>query len=225
MNKQKNALLVDNTEIFNLLKNIQKSKQLISVSFESLPLYCLTILLDVHHDARVLIFDESNPKISDKLIKNKTEAEFSLKLERLPVVFKSKLISNTKKPDILYAHFPDEIYYPQNRRNYRFHTEFMDEINASIVFSANETLNCQLVNISISGLCLRFPNSAAPLLHVDNLIDDIYIKLPNSSGFSVSAKVQFKRYEHSNSNIAVGMQINHRNASTEKAIQQFIYYS
>lgn len=225
MTNQENYLIKDELEVFNLLKSIQKSRQLISISFESLPEYCLTLLLDVHKGAGILVFDESNPKVTPKLIENKKEAEFSLKLEQLPVKFKSELIVNKNKPDALYAHFPKEIYYPQNRRNYRYRTEFMDNIQTTIFLSAQKKLSCVLVNISTSGLCLRFPYSATNKFHVNHLIDDIHIKFPDSKGFSVSAKVQFKRYEHSSANVALGLQINHENASTEKAIQKFIFHT
>jgi len=225
MSNKENYLIKDELEVFNLLKSIQKSRQLISISFKSLPQYCLTLLLDIHKAAGILVFDESNPKITAKLIENKNEAEFSLKLEQLPVIFNSKLIANNDRPNVLYAHFPKEIYYPQNRRNYRYRTEFMDNIQTTIFLPAQKKLDCVLVNISIGGLCLRFPHSATNKFHLNHLIDDIHIKLPNSKGFSVSAKVQFKHYDYNNANIALGLQINHENASTEKAIQQFIYHS
>jgi len=225
MPNQENYLIKDKLEVFNLIKSIQKSRQLISVSFKALPKYCLTLLLDIHKDADILVFDESNPKVTTKLIENKNEAEFSLKLEQLPVIFKSELIVNNNKPNLLYAHFPKEIYYPQNRRNYRYRTEFMDNIRTTIFLSAQKKLNCILINISLGGLCLRFPYSTTNKFHLNQLIDDIQIKFPGSKGFSVSAKIQFKHYDHSNANVALGLQINHKNASTEKAIQQFIYHS
>ena len=225
MPNQENYLIKDKLEVFNLIKSIQKSRQLISVSFKALPKYCLTLLLDIHKDADILVFDESNPKVTTKLIENKNEAEFSLKLEQLPVIFKSELIVNNNKPNLLYAHFPKEIYYPQNRRNYRYRTEFMDNIRTTIFLSAQKKLNCILINISLGGLCLRFPYSTTNKFHLNQLIDDIQIKFPDSKGFSVSAKIQFKHYDHSNANVALGLQINHKNASTEKAIQQFIYHS
>lgn len=60
-----NRTQVKNTlEIYNLLKNIQKSKQLISLSFKSLPQLCLTSLLDVQQDKQILIFDEPNPALA-----------------------------------------------------------------------------------------------------------------------------------------------------------------
>ena len=225
MPNQENHLIKDKLEVFNLIKSIQKSRQLISVSFKALPKYCLTLLLDIHKDAGILVFDETNPKITTKLIENKNEAEFSLKLEQLPVIFKSELIVNNNNPNLLYAHFPKEIYYPQNRRDYRYRTEFMDNIQTTIFLSTQKKLNCDLINISLGGLCLRLPYSETNKFHLNQLIDDIQIKFPDSKEFSVSAKVQFRRYDHSNANVALGLQINHKSASTEKAIQQFIYYS
>lgn len=225
MSDNNNFQLTDKLEVFNLLKSVQKAKQTISVSFESLPQYCLTILLEVHHDAEVLIFDECNPQISTKLIENKNEAEFSLKLDNLPVEFTSELILMKAKPHSLYAHFPKEIYYPQNRNSYRYKTEFMNDIDAIIFLPAKKRLNCSLINISANGLCLRFAHGEAPSFQVNNLINDIYIKLPSIDGFSISAKIQYKKFEHKNANVSLGLMIHNQKSSTEKAIQQFIFHA
>jgi c-di-GMP-binding flagellar brake protein YcgR len=220
-----NALIKDKLEIFNLLKNIQKSKQLIALSFESLPQYCLTSLLDVHHDAKILMFDEPNPQLSDKLAKTKNEATLSLKLDNLPVLFKTELISKDfdKLNNDLCAHFPKEIYYPQNRHYYRFSTENINEINTTVFLSSAKKLPGQLINISLNGLCLRLPYSFAAMFQIGQYIDDIYIELPNQSGFSISAKVQNSRIENNYNNIALGLQIYQPKTSIEKIIQQFIF--
>lgn len=220
-----NDLVKDKLEIFNLLKNIQKSRQLITLSFDSLPRYSLTSLLEVHHDAKVLMFDEPNPSLSTKLTSNKTDATFSLKLEHVSVLFKAKLVSDNSDNDIsdLYTHFPKEIYYPQNRHYYRFNTESIDEISATVFLSATKRLPAQLVNISLNGLCLRLPYSFAAMFQVNHYIDDIYIELPDQNGFSISAKVQNSRIENNYRNIALGLEIDNQKSAIEKTIQQFIF--
>ena len=223
MNTMTKHTIKNKLEIFNLLKNIQKSRQIISVSFDSLPHHCITLLLDIHHGAKILVFDETNPKISQKLIENKSHAEFSLKLDNLPIKFKSKLISNNYKPDHLYAHFPEEMYYPQNRNSFRYKTEFLNGANASIQLKPGKQLDCTLVNISVHGLCLRFAHKDAPLFLISNLIKDIHIKLPHTNDFTIAAKVQFKRYETSNANMTLGLHIHEQHPSIEKTIQQFIF--
>ncbi len=211
-------------EIYNLLKTIQKSRQLISLSFESLPKYCLTSLLEVHHETQVLIFDEPYPALTDKLVAAKDEAEFSLKLNGLPVNFKSRFISNKKKSSSdLYVPFPDEIYYPQNRQYHRFRTEFIDSISAKIYLSKTRQLSCSLINISLNGLCLRLPYSFASMFQLNQTIDDIYIELPKLKGFSIAAKIKNARIENNYSHITLGLEINERKANIEKVIQQFIF--
>jgi len=221
------ALIKDKLEIFNLLKNIQKSRQLIALSFDSLPQHCLTSLLEVHHDTKILMFDETNPQLSDKLTETKREATFSLKLDKLPVLFKSELIpKNSGKPsNELYTHFPKEMYFPQNRHYYRFSTENINEITTTLFLSSTKRLSGQLVNISINGLCLRLPYSFAAMFQVDQYIDDIYIELPNQNAFSISAKVQNTRIENNYNNIALGLQIEQHKMTIEKTIQQFIFRS
>lgn len=223
MNANTKHTIKKKLEIFNLLKNIQKSRQNISVSFESLPNHCITLLLDIHHGAKILVFDETNPKISQKLLENKSHAEFSLKLDNLPIKFKSKLISNKYKPEHLYAYFPEEVYYPQNRNSFRYSTEYLNGANASINLSPNKQLSCTLVNISVHGLCLRFANKDAPLYQVSHLIKDIHIQLPHTGDFTITAKVQFKRYETSNAKMTLGLHIHDQQPRIEKAIQQFIF--
>lgn len=220
-----NALIKDKLEIYNLLKNIQKSRQLISLSFDSLPQHCLTSLLEVNHDARVLAFDEPNPSLSEKLAKSKHEVTLSLKLDSIPVLFKTGLIFNHCKNlnSSLCSHFPEEIYYPQNRHYYRFNTENINKINSTVYLSATKKLPCQLINISLHGLCLRLPYSFAAMFQVKQYIDDIYIELPNQNGFSVSAKVQNTRIENNYNYIALGLQIDQQKMTIEKTIQQFIF--
>ncbi|MCK4864733.1 MAG: flagellar brake protein [Gammaproteobacteria bacterium] len=216
-----NSVLVNNAlEIFNLLKNIQKSKQLISLSFSSLPQYCLTSLLEVHHDTKTLIFDEPNPLPSSKLTDSKAKAKFTLKLDQLPIIFEANIILNNNE---LHTNFPNEIYYPQNRNHYRFSTEYIKDIRATVFLSSTTRLPCELLNISLDGICLRFSYSYAKLFQVNQLVDDIYIELPNQNGFSISAKVQNARTVKNYSNIAVGLQIQQQKPGIEKVIQQFIF--
>jgi len=221
------ASIKDHLDIFNLLKNIQKSKQLVSLSFDALPQYCLTSLLEVHYDAKVLKFDEPNPELSARIIETKKHALFSLKLEQLPVKFKSTLIlgNSQNKNNDLYTLFPDKIYYPQNRKYYRLSTEFFDDINATIFLSSTKRIPCQLINISLTGLCLRLPFSFASLFQVNKLINDIYIELPNQKGFSITAKVQNSRVKNNYANIDIGLQILQHKPVIEKTIQQFIFRS
>ena len=219
-----NAVILSSLEIYNLLKTIQKSKQLISLSFEALPEHCLTSLIEVHHETKVLIFDEPYPALSDKLIASKDEAEFSLKLNGLPVKFKSKFILNNNKTlNDLYVPFPKEIYYPQKRQYHRFRTEFVDSIKAKVYLSRTRQLSCELINISLNGLCLRFPYSFASMFQLNQTIDDIYIELPDIKGFSIAAKIINARIENNYSHITLGLEINERKSTIEKTIQQFIF--
>lgn len=212
---------VNNTlEIFNLLKKIQKSNQLIALSFESLPQYCLTSLLEVSHDSKTLIFDEPNPQPSSKLTNKKNKAKFSLKLDHLPIIFETKITKNNNE---LHTDFPKEIYYPQNRNYYRFSTKYIKDINATVFLSSTTRLPCELLNISLNGICLRFPFSYAKLFQVNKLIDDIYVELPDQSRFSLSAKVQNTRIVRNYSYIEIGLEIQQQKQSVEKVIQQFIF--
>lgn len=226
MFKHKNsAFIKDDLEIYNILKKIQKSKQLIALSFDSLPNQSLTSLIDVHYDTKVLIFDEPNPQLTSKLTASKNEAEFSLKLDKLPVKFKAKFILNKKDKEFsdLYTPFPKEIFYPQNRNYHRFRTEFIEDIEAIIFLSPTKKLPCKLINISLSGLCIRLPYSFASQFQLKQSIEDIYIQLPNQKGFSISAKIKNTRIENGYSNIALGLQIKEQQSNIEKAIQQFIF--
>jgi len=223
--KTPNSRLTNNLEIFNLLKRIQKSRQLISVSFKSLPQHCLTALIDVQHEEKILVFDEPNPGMSAQLVNSKNKAEFSLKLDNLPVIFNAQFITSDTNTSHLYTSFPEEIYYPQNRHYYRFNTEFSDEITTTIFLSSKQRLPCKLVNISLDGICLLFPYAYARMFSLNQVIDDIYIQLPDESGFSISAKIQNSRIENNYKNIAIGLQIHKQLPRIEKTIQQFIFRS
>jgi len=221
-----NSALVENAlEVLNLLKKIQKSKQLIELSFNSLPQYSLTSLLEVNHDTKTLFFDEPNPLLSSKLIKNKSKAKFSLKMDKLPIIFETRVCTTNdfKDSNELQATFPKEIYYPQNRNYYRFNTENISEVRATIYLSSSNILPCELVNISLAGICITLPYSFAKFFQLNQIIDDIYIELPDSSSFSISAKVQNLRKINNYANIAIGLHIQQQKPKTEKIIQQFIF--
>ena len=222
MHTSNTAQVKDNIEIFNLLKNIQKSKQPISLSLKSLPQLCLTSLLEVQKDKNILIFDEPNPTLSKEQIEKRNEVEFSLKLQNLPIVFKTRLISN-KNTNELQTYFPKEIYYPQHRGYYRFRTEFINDIETTIFLSSTSRLPGKLLDISLNGLCLRLPYSFSKKFKVNQIINDIYIQLPNQNGFSVSAKVKNSRTENNYTGISLGLEIQQQKHSIEKTIQQFIY--
>lgn len=216
-----NAFVTSPLEIFSLLNRIQKSRQLISITFDGLPQHCLTSLLEVNHETQTLVFDEPNPSISSKLIATKKTAQFSLKLEQLTINFSTRL--STSNDQNISASFPEKIFYPQNRQYYRFKTESISDINITIFFSAARKLECQLLNISLAGLCIRIPYSFASIFNKNQILDDIYIQLPNGENFSVSATIQNARIEKKFSSIAVGLKINQQLARNEKTIQQFIF--
>jgi len=214
------SVIVKNSlDIFNLLKKIQKSKQLIELSFESLPQYSLTSLLEVDHKQKTLVFDEPNPLPSTQLTNKKTNVKFELKLEQLPIIFETKIISTEGE---LYTNFPREIYYPQNRHYFRLSTESLD-VRATVFLSSTTRLPCELINISLNGICLRFPYSYASLFQANKVVNDIYIELPNQNGFSVSAKIQNSRIVKNYANIDIGLQVLQQKPKIEKVIQQFIF--
>lgn len=225
MSNQNNTAIKNKLEIISLLRRIHKSKQMISLSFASLPQHSLTSLLEVHHDARVLVFDEPNPEVSDKLIENKKEAEFSMKLEQLPLSFKTEIISIQQHDNNnrLYTHFPKEMFYTQKRFYYRCRTEFIEDITTTVFLSSQHRLQCELVNISLTGLCLRLPYSFASMFRENQVIGDINIQLPGEQSFSVAAKIQNTRVEKNYSNIALGLMIQNQEHRIEKTIQRFIY--
>ncbi len=216
-------LLKEPFSIYTLLKNILKSRQLIDVSFPGLPQYCLTTLLAVDYDSKIIQFDQPNPQPDRKLLVSKQEARFSLKLDGLPVIFRSKIATSIMQDgDDLHVHFPQEVFYPQQRFYYRFNTSWMSDIEATIYLAANKKIPCRLDNISINGLCLRLPYAFAALFPKGKQVDDIYISLPGQQGFSVMAKVINTRIENSYQDIVLGLQIYQQKQRTEKTIQQFI---
>ena len=227
MFNKKSEFVTSTLEIYNLLKNVQKSKQLISISFDSNAQYSLTSLLEVQHDTKVLIFDEPNPLPSKKLLSTKNEALFSLTLEKLPINFKAKFILNdaTNGFNDLYTPFPKKIYYPQNRSFYRLRTEFIENIGATVFLSLKKRLPCQLINISLSGICIRIPYSFASMFKMDQYIDDISIQLPDQNGFSISAKIKSMQIVNKYTNMDIGLQIQKQTTTVEKVIQQFIFRS
>lgn len=227
MHYSESGKIKNSFEIAHLLKNIQKSKQLISLSFKSLPKLCLTSLLDVQQEKNILIFDEPNPALTLQKTDKRKEVEFLLKLNKLPIRFKTKLIEcNTElHPSELITHFPKEIYYPQNRGYYRLRTEFIDDIYATIFLSSTVRLPSQLINISPKGLCLRLPYSLASKFQLNQIIEDIYIQLSKQRAFSISAKIKNTRIENNYKNIAIGLEIYQQKSAIEKTIQQFIFRS
>ncbi len=219
-----NELLKSPLQIYNLLKNILKSRQMIDVSFDALPQYCLTSLLEVDNEKQILHFDEPNPLPEHKLLENKTEARFSLRLERLPVIFKSRIARPAKREatNELFVYFPEEIYYPQKRFFYRFDTSWINDIEATIYLANNKKLPAKLENISLNGMCLRLPYAFAALFQPGRRIEDLYIELPGQKGFSVATRVINTRVENNYHDIVLGVEIEEQKNSIEKTIQQFI---
>lgn len=221
ISNKKNSLS-NKLEIFNLLKRIQKSKCFISLSLPALPQCGLTTLLDIHHDAQVLVFDEANPSIHAQTLNAKKELECSLKLEQLPVIFTAKFLEH-KKNNLIYTHFPGSIYYPQNRRHYRLHAKADKSINATIFLSPTKKLNAEVINISLEGICVRLPFAFAKFFSLTQIIEDIYIELSEKNDFSVSACIKSLSIEKSYQHILIGLQFDQHNTRIEKIIQQYIF--
>lgn len=225
MQVSKSSKIINSDELFNLLKSIQKSRQLISYSFNSLPDLGLTSLLEINNDN--LIFDEPNPPLIIKQSSINREIKFSLKLNNLPINFKTKLTScntneNLKK---INTHIPKEIYYPQNRGYYRFRTDLIENASALIYTSSNNSLKSKLIDISLNGLCLQLPYSLAKKYKTNKVISDIFIQLPKQPGFSISAIIRNTRIENNYENIILGLEILPQTEKIDKTIQQFIFHT
>ena len=225
MTKQNSVSIKDTLEKLSLLNTIQKSNQLISLSFTSLPQHCLTSLLEVNNKENILLFDEPNIVVSQKTLESKGEAYFALKINNLPITFKSKIKNLHKniKENHFITFFPEEIHYPQYRESYRFQIKSNKEVSAKIFLSQTKQLSVQLINISLNGLRIQLPYSLASMFKKDQLIDDIFIELPNEKGFSVSTKIKNARIENNYNNITLGLQILQQRQNIEKTIQRFIF--
>lgn len=220
------AYLHDPIEIYNLLKNIQKSRQQIGMTVDTSSTQSLTSLINVDMQAKILLFDEPNPGLEIERNNFTKKCKFSFKFDQLPVEFNttiSRKQQNTSNE--LLAPFPDEIYYPQQRQYYRFKTEHIDEINTTIFFSSEIRLACKLINLSINGLKLQLPYGFARAVQPEQRLKDIYIELPDEKGFSVSAKVKNARRVNNYNDIEIGLEMLHAEPVIEKRIQQFIYRS
>ena len=225
MTKQNPASIKDALEKLSLLNTIQKSNQLISLSFTSLPQHCLTSLLEVNHKENTLLFDEPNITLSEKLLKSKDEAHFALKINNLPITFKSKITNSHKnnKENYFFTLFPEKIYYPQYREHYRYKIKSNNKVSAKIFLSKTEQLSVQLINISLNGLRIQLPYSLASMFKKNQLIDDIFIDLPDEKGFSVSTKIKNSQIENNYTSITLGLQILQQRQNIEKTIQRFIF--
>ena len=225
MTKQNSASIKDALEKLSLLNTIQKSNQLISLSFTSLPQHCLTSLLEVNHKQNLLLFDEPNITLNEKLLESKGEACFALKINNLPIIFKSKIKKPHKnnKENHFITFFPEEIHYPQYREHYRFQIKPNKKVSAKIFLSQTKQLSVHIINISLNGLRIQLPYSLASMFQNNQLIDDIFIELPNEKGFSVSTKIKNTRIENNYSNITLGLQILQQRQNIEKTIQRFIF--
>lgn len=213
-------------EIIALLKNIQRARQLVSVSLDGLPEHALSSLLDVQMDKRVLVFDETNPSLDSDYLLSKKWLDFNLRLNGLPVSFKTRVIPQINDNNFIYTEFPEEIYYPQYRQFYRYQTEFLEDLKATLYLSSTNRIECKLVDISLQGLSISLPVRFAPIFRENQFVNDIFIQLPTHESFSIAAIVKnIRKPQGTENNIVVGLEIHQQQKRIEKIIQQFIFRS
>jgi c-di-GMP-binding flagellar brake protein YcgR len=155
-------LLHGRGSIIQKLRQLGKGKNMISVHFGGGKYSMLTLIVDVLSDRDLLVLDYgSNETINKKLLEAK-RIVFKTQHEGITAQFTAKEIQRAKLhgKTAFACPIPETLLWVQRREYYRVRVPLGDKVSCELYSQDNETINFNVLDLSIGGLSLESSKTA-----------------------------------------------------------------
>ena len=157
--------LTDPTVINKLLKDIEETSPLCTISFEGTTEEFSSSILDVQLKNGQIILDEFVPKHGNEVLLTKKEFKLSTVFKGIHLAFKLSKIKTCESRGIAYykAAIPDRIYYPQRRSAPRIEISTLNIPFSGVSDRTKSTVDGYIYDLSRDGIGIVTNNNRAKI--------------------------------------------------------------
>ncbi len=213
-------------DICGVLRYLQSNHSTISLQFDSSALSYNSLILDVDSQEHHVLFDEIKSREGHCLIDTGTPFSIRASVEGIRVHASGMQLSRTlnDQSGVVYkVPFPEKVLYLQRRDAFRTSVPDSLTVHASMFSSRRiASLSGLVVDISMTGIRIRFTGKASPALDIDELLD-LQISAPTlDQTISCRAELRNQRYDDACEQTICGYRFVNVNRISEMMFSKFI---
>ncbi|NOY62833.1 MAG: hypothetical protein GXP10_06755 [Gammaproteobacteria bacterium] len=212
------------SQVAHLLTQIQSKKKLLTATLAESSTKYSTALLEVNTDDGYLLLDELTPEAGHKKFLKTKKIVIKAISRGVHIHFSTHLVNVLDISGIAayQVAFPEQLDYFQRRQYHRVKMQIYDPLPAHIhTVDRSIQLSGELVDLSLGGACIRFSDTAPPLIEVgDNF--SCRFHLPNGEKISASITIRSTKAGKKNGQLEVGCRFIQLASSTQRAIGKSI---
>lgn len=210
--------------IQSILRPIVDKHNLISITFPDNAGAYSSVLLNADPDADELTIDALHPAAGIEILARLGFLNLDTQLDGVQVQFRAtfkKHVMDQGAPCHVLA-FPDSIKYRQRRQSFRAQVMPTYDINVSLQAEKGAQFNGQLFDISVGGMCLRFPlnKNYKDKLPKDHVMASLY--LPDDSQVNCRIKITHTFQNETTNSLHAGIQFINLDKAQHRAIERFV---
>lgn len=182
-----------------------------------------SIILEADHETGELLIDGLHPENGNQLLKDADRSELDTQLDGVHIQFTINLKHSGEKDGAPYhvALFPAEIKYWQRRQAFRVDVSPGYDISVDLQTEKGERCTGQLFDISIGGMCIRFPRKDILPESFSRSSVTCSLQLPDSR-IECPLKILHSWRNTSSNSLHAGAQFVSLNNAQHRAIQRFV---
>jgi len=210
--------------INTLLRPIVDKHNLVTITFPDVPDAFSSILLKADPDADELVIDALHPPNGNQILGNLGFLDLDTQLEGVHVQFRAifKKTDTDKGTTCLVFTYPESVKYRQRRQAFRAQVSPTYNISVDLQSEKGIKGNGQLLDISVGGMCVRFPLGKGydEKLRNDTVISNMY--LPDDTQIQCRIKITHTFQHETSNSLHAGMQFVNLDKVQYRMIEKFV---
>ncbi len=178
-------LLQGRGAIIQKLRQLEKSKSMITAHFGGGKYSMLTAVVDVMPDRDLLVLDYGANETLNKKILQADRIVFKTRHQGITAQFTANKLQRAKRQGktAFACPLPDSLLWVQRREFYRIRVPMSEQLNVEFVDSNNQVVNYEVLDLSIGGLCVHRTDSRITFEEEQLFINSKLNLSPTLSGY------------------------------------------
>jgi len=182
--------------MISLLKRLQSSRALVSVTIDKDKTVHNTIIIDALASEQWFFLDEVNSASAHKNIRKGSTIHFNGRIKGVQVKFETQVLAVEDDNNIAMYRLalPEKMLYRQRRQHFRAAANHDQHLGISIPIPLKQHLTGSIVDISAGGFCSRLDLLETNTIQEQQSIFDATISLPGHNSITCDIEVRSVRH-------------------------------
>jgi c-di-GMP-binding flagellar brake protein YcgR len=206
-----------------ILQPLLQNHTLLNISIAGREEKFSSAFLQIDDDHEFIILDELVPRSINQSITPFTELFIRGQIAGISLSFKTTILDiGTDKEAVFYkVAFPNTIDYRQRRKAFRVPVGVAHSYGVKLILSPGQTLEGELHDISVSGMCVRLPKKTSiPTQWQEKVACEL--QLPNGKPLKTQFSVCREAQDTHGRNVLLGGLFLHLEKTQERIIEKFV---